>query len=131
MSTNLIVLIIVGVVLFAWIISVYNSLIAMIEAVANNMRQIDIQLDRRFKVLQSLIETVKKAMDFEKTTLKDVVELRNQAQSARKSGDELLLKIVSLKLQAALMLCLNNIQILKQIKMPCNCKKKLLIQKIN
>ena len=88
MSTNLIVLIIVGVVLFAWIISVYNSLIAMIEAVANNMRQIDIQLDRRFKVLQSLIETVKKAMDFEKTTLKDVVELRNQAQSARKSGDE-------------------------------------------
>lgn len=88
MSSNLIILIVIAVVLFGWIISVYNSLIAMIEAVANNMRQIDIQLDRRFKVLQSLIETVKKAMDYEKTTLKDVVALRNQAQAAKSSGDD-------------------------------------------
>lgn len=88
MSSNLIVLIVIAVVLFAWIISVYNGLITMIEAISNNMRQIDIQLDRRFKVLQSLIETVKKAMDYEKTTLKDVVALRNQAQAAKSSGDE-------------------------------------------
>jgi len=87
MSTWLILLI-VGVVILGWMISVYNSLIGMIEAVANEKRQIDIQLDRRFKVLQSLIETVKKAMDYEKSTLKDVVELRNQAQAAKKAGDE-------------------------------------------
>lgn len=66
----------------------YNRLIAQIEAVRNNQKQIDIQLDRRFKVFESLINVVKKYMDYEKTTLKDVVALRNQAQQAQASGDE-------------------------------------------
>src|SRR5690606_7056490 len=35
-----------------------------------------------------LIESVKQYMDYEKTTLKDVVALRNQAQAAKASGDE-------------------------------------------
>lgn len=86
--TTLIVVALIILVLFAWVISVYNQLIHQIEAISNNQRQIDIQLDRRFKVFQSLIETVKKAMDYEKSTLKEVVALRNQAQSAKESGDE-------------------------------------------
>jgi LemA protein len=65
----------------------YNTLIAMIEAVRNNQKQIDIQLDRRFKVFESLIEVVKKYMDYEKSTLKDVTALRAQAQTAKASGD--------------------------------------------
>jgi LemA protein len=83
-----ILLIIVILAIFAFIISVYNRLVRMIEAVNNNERQIDIQLDRRYKVFESLIEVVKKYMDYEKTTLKDVVALRNQAQSAKASGDD-------------------------------------------
>jgi len=71
-----------------YVISVYNTLIGLIEAVNNNMRQIDIQLDRRFKVFQSLIETVKTYMDYEKSTLKDVVALRAQAQTAAAKGDD-------------------------------------------
>ena len=63
-------------------------MIALLEATNNNKRQIDVQLDRRFKVFESLIESVKKYMDYEKTTLKDVVALRNQAQTAKASGDE-------------------------------------------
>lgn len=70
-----------------FVIATYNKLIGLIEAINNNKRQIDIQLDRRFKVFQSLIEAVKKYMDYEKTTLKDVVALRNQAQAAKESGD--------------------------------------------
>lgn len=66
----------------------YNRLIAQIEAVRNNQKQIDIQLDRRFKVFESLINVVKKYMDYEQTTLKDVVALRNQAQQAKAAGDE-------------------------------------------
>ena len=54
----------------------------------NNQKQIDIQLDRRFKVFESLINVVKKYMDYEQTTLKDVVALRNKAESARAAGDE-------------------------------------------
>ncbi len=85
---TLIVIAVIAVVLFAWVISIYNRLIGLIEAIVNNNRQIDIQLDRRFKVFENLIATVKKAMDYEQTTLKDVVALRNQAQTAKASGDE-------------------------------------------
>jgi len=69
-------------------VSTYNKLISQIEAINNNHKQIDIQLDRRFKVFESLIEVVKKYMDYEKTTLKDVVKLRSKAQEALASGDE-------------------------------------------
>lgn len=88
MSTFLIVVLVLAAALFFWGVSIYNTLIAFIEAINNNKKQIDIQLDRRFKVFESLIETVKKYMDYEQTTLKDVVALRNQAQSAKASGDE-------------------------------------------
>lgn len=88
MSTFLIALLVILCLLFFWSIGVYNKLIAMIEAINNNKRQIDIQLDRRYKVFESLIETVKKYMDYEKTTLKEVVALRNQAQEAKSAGNE-------------------------------------------
>ncbi|GGI83869.1 LemA family protein [Legionella impletisoli] len=88
MSTFLIAVLIIVVLIFFWIIGVYNKLISLIEAINNNKRQIDIQLDRRFKVFQSLIESVKKYMDYEKTTLKDVVALRNKAEAAKEAGNE-------------------------------------------
>lgn len=82
-----VIIVAVVVVIVVYIISIYNRLVAMIEAVRNNQKQIDIQLDRRYKVFQSLIEVVKKYMDYEQTTLKDVVALRNQAVSAKEKGD--------------------------------------------
>lgn len=88
MKTFLIVILIIAALFVFWAIGIFNSLIAMIEAINNNKRQIDIQLDRRYKVFESLIETVKHYMDYEKTTLKEVVALRNQAQAAKASGDE-------------------------------------------
>ena len=71
-----------------YIVSIYNDLIRLIESMKNNKKQIDIQLDRRYKVFESLIDTVKKYMDYEQTTLKDVVKLRNQAQKADSKGDD-------------------------------------------
>lgn len=88
MKTMLISIAIVLALIVMWGISVYNTLISLIEAINNNKRQIDIQLDRRFKVFQSLIEAVKQYMDYEKTTLKDVVALRNQAEQAKSTGNE-------------------------------------------
>ncbi|MDR3441568.1 MAG: LemA family protein [Legionella sp.] len=88
MGTFLIALLVIAVLLFLWAIGIYNTLIHLIEAINNDKKQIDIQLDRRFKVFESLIESVKKYMDYEKTTLKDVVALRNQAQTAKAAGDE-------------------------------------------
>lgn len=66
----------------------YNRLISQIETVQNNQKQIDIQLDRRFKVFESLINVVKKYMDYEQTTLKDVVALRAEAQQAKATGND-------------------------------------------
>ena len=84
----LMMIVIIAVVLGVWFVSIYNKLIRMIEAVNNNHKQIDIQLDRRFKVFESLINILKNYMDYEKTTLKDVVALRNKAQQAGAAGDE-------------------------------------------
>lgn len=84
--TLFVILILLAIVGF--VILTYNRLIAQIEAVRNNQKQIDIQLDRRYKVFESLINVVKKYMDYEKTTLKEVVALRNQAQQAKDNGDE-------------------------------------------
>lgn len=85
---TVIILVLLLLVIVGYIIFTYNRLIAQIEAIQNNQKQIDIQLDRRFKVFESLIEVVKKYMDYEKTTLKDVVALRNQAQEAKAAGNE-------------------------------------------
>ena len=86
MSTGMILLIIL-LVIGGFIVLTYNKLIALIESIRNNQKQIDIQLDRRFKVFESLINVVKKYMDYEQTTLKDVVKLRSQAEQAKASGD--------------------------------------------
>lgn len=83
-----VILVIIVVVLGGYIVGVYNHLIGLIEAVRNNNKQIDIQLDRRYKVFESLINVVRKYMDYERSTLKDVVALRNQAQTAKQTGDE-------------------------------------------
>lgn len=85
-TSNIIIVAALGIAVF--VVMTYNRLIALREAVRNAKEQIDIQLDRRFKVFENLIEVVKKAMDYEQTTLKDVVALRNQALNARSSGNE-------------------------------------------
>jgi LemA protein len=84
----ILIIVVILAVLAIWFVSIYNKLIRMIEEVSNNNKQIDIQLDRRFKVFESLINVVKNYMDYEKTTLKDVVALRNQAQQAKETGNE-------------------------------------------
>lgn len=83
-----ILLLIIAVAIFGFIVLTYNRLIALIEAIRNNQKQIDVQLDRRYKVFESLINVVKKYMDYEQTTLKDVVALRNQAQLAKAKGND-------------------------------------------
>ena len=60
MSPTLIVILVILIALIGFVVMIYNRLIRMIEAVNNNKKQIDIQLDRRFKVFESLIQVVKK-----------------------------------------------------------------------
>jgi LemA protein len=88
MKSIMLVLLFLVIGLVVWFITIYNKLIHLIEAVRNNQKQIDIQLDRRFKVFESLINVVKNYMDYEKSTLMQVVALRGKAVSASNAGDE-------------------------------------------
>jgi len=69
-------------VLIIWLIMGYNKFISQIEAVTNSEKEISVQLDRRGKVFDSLISTVKKYMEHEEGVLAKVTELRRQTQSS-------------------------------------------------
>ena len=86
MTFGIILLIIIAI-LAVYIVMTYNKLIAEIETVKNSEKQIDVQLDRRAKVFDSLVSVVKKYMDYEQTTLKQVVALRSKANLAKEQGD--------------------------------------------
>ncbi len=77
-----IVLLVVVVALAFWAISAYNRLIALKNQVANAWKQIDVQLKRRHDLIPNLVNAVKGAMDFEKSTLEAVISARNKAVAA-------------------------------------------------
>jgi len=68
---------------FVWIVSAYNSLIALKNQTINGWKQIDVQLKRRHDLIPNLVESVKGAMNFEQKTLTQVIEARNKAISAQ------------------------------------------------
>jgi len=62
-----------------WAISAYNKLIALKGDTINAWKQIDVQLKRRHDLIPNLVEAVKGAMEFERGTLEEVIQARNQA----------------------------------------------------
>ncbi len=76
------VLLAVIVVVALWVVSAYNRLVALKNQVANGWKQIDVQLKRRHDLIPNLVNAVKGAMDFEKTTLEAVIAARNKAVNA-------------------------------------------------
>lgn len=65
-----------------WVMFAYNGLIALKNQVINAWKQIDVQLKRRHDLIPNLVNTVKGAMDFERSTLDAVISARNKAVSA-------------------------------------------------
>src|SRR5215207_10147740 len=78
----LLILLVILAVIVLWIIAAYNGLIALKNHVANAWKQIDVQLRRRHDLIPNLVNTVKGAMDFERSTLEAVISARNRAVSA-------------------------------------------------
>ena len=77
-----IVLLVVLAALVLWVIGAYNGLISLKNQVINAWKQIDVQLKRRHDLIPNLVNTVKGAMDFERSTLEAVISARNRAVSA-------------------------------------------------
>jgi LemA protein len=79
-------LLVVVAVVVLWVISAYNKLISLKNQVANAWKQIDVQLKRRHDLIPNLVNAVKGAMDFEKSTLEAVISARNKAVSVAGTG---------------------------------------------
>ena len=80
MSTVVLLVVLAGVVL--WVVGAYNGLVSLRNQVMNAWKQIDVQLKRRHDLIPNLVNTVKGAMNFERSTLDAVISARNRAVSA-------------------------------------------------
>ena len=76
-----IIAVIAVIALFIMVIGVFNSLVALKNAVKNAWAQIDTQLKRRYDLIPNLIECVKGYMEHEKSTYEMVVKARNAAMA--------------------------------------------------
>ena len=68
-----IIVIVVVVILAAWLVSMYNSLVKMRNNRENAFADIDVQLKQRHDLVPQLVETVKGYAAHEKDTLERVI----------------------------------------------------------
>ncbi|MGH7672709.1 MAG: LemA family protein [Gemmatimonadales bacterium] len=80
------VLLVLLAVVTLWMIAAYNGLIGLKNQTFNAFKQIDVQLKRRHDLIPNLVNAVKGAMDFERSTLEAVIQARNQALKVNASG---------------------------------------------
>ncbi len=79
MSTTTIVILVILVVLFLYIVSIYNRLVSLKNRYQNGFAQIEVQLKRRYDLIPNLVETAKAYLKHESSTLEAVIAARNQA----------------------------------------------------
>jgi LemA protein len=82
-----IILLIVIVVVAVLLIGIYNRLVALRQNCNQAFADVDVQLKQRHDLIPNLVETVKGYAAHEKNTLDAVIQARNQAVSAEKTGD--------------------------------------------
>jgi LemA protein len=71
-----------------WVVSAYNGLVSLKNQTVNAFKQIDVQLKRRHDLIPNLVNAVRGAMDFEKSTLEAVIQARNQAVKVNAAGPD-------------------------------------------
>jgi LemA protein len=86
MTVALILLIIV-VVLAVLLIGIYNRLVALRQNTNQAFADVDVQLKQRHDLIPNLVETVKGYAAHEKGTLDAVIQARNAAVTAERTGD--------------------------------------------
>lgn len=100
MSKGLIVIVLLLVVGGMFGCSSYNGLVQKDESVNEKWAQVQSQYQRRADLIPNLVNSVKGAADFEKSTLTQVIEARAKATSTQINADQLTPENVQ-KFQAA------------------------------
>ena len=76
-------------VIIIYCISAYNSMVKMDENVSSAWSQVETQYQRRADLIPQLVNVVKGAADYERTTLESVIEARSKATSIQLTADDL------------------------------------------
>jgi len=82
------IVIAVGLVVLAWLVGAYNSLVGARNRVENAWSQVDVQLKRRYDLIPNVVETVKGYATHEQQTFERVTQARSAAQSAEGPGEQ-------------------------------------------
>ena len=85
----LIVLAVVALFLFGLFRNTYNRMVTLDENVNNAWSQVQNQLQRRMDLIPNLVETVKGAADFERSTLEAVIQARANATQVQVNANDL------------------------------------------
>ena len=84
----MLVFLIVVVVIAAWVVAIYNSLVVLRNRFENAWSQIDVQLKRRTDLIPNLLETVKGYAAHEKEVFTKVTEARSALVNAQGVQDQ-------------------------------------------
>jgi len=77
----LVILIVLIVAIGGFAIAQYNGLVSLRNKLQEAWRQVDVELNRRYDLIPNLVSTVQGSARFERSTLEQVVALRNQAKA--------------------------------------------------
>lgn len=80
-------LILIGVIVVIglYVLATYNGLVTAKVRVDQSLKDIDVQLKKRYDLLPDLVETAKKATNLDEKILTEVTRLRSQAMQAEES----------------------------------------------
>lgn len=84
-SVLLVVILIIAII--AWYIKAYNGLVALRERVKNALSQIDVQLQKRFDLVENLVQTVKGYTKLEQGIWERFADARGGYARAKEAGD--------------------------------------------